>query len=204
MRHPTKNADLHGAVPDQSESALLILDLISDFAFDGGSMMLPRALAVAKRVARLKTRARAAGVPTIYVNDNFGRWRSSFDALIRHCTREGSPGAPIVNLIRPDALDYCVLKPKHSGFFATALATLLEYLGARRLLLTGASSHQCVLFTANDAYVRDFELAIPSDCICAATPQQTRFALRYFTSVLGADTRPSRALRLRRARRRRR
>ena len=75
--------------------------------------------------------------------------------------RKRIKGAPIVDILAPQPRDYCVLKPKHSGFFATALATLLEYIGVERLVLTGVATHQCVLFTANDAYVRDFKLHIP-------------------------------------------
>jgi nicotinamidase-related amidase len=65
----------------------------------------------------------------------------------------------------------------------------------RRLILTGVSSHQCVLFTATDAYVRDLALVIPSDCITAPAPGEKRLALRFFNEVLGADTRPSTSLR---------
>jgi isochorismate hydrolase len=134
-------------------------------------------------------------MPTVYVNDNMGRWRSDFPGMVRHCMRKGSRGEPVTRLLVPDKTDYCILKPKHSGFFATALDTLLTYIGARKLVLTGTSSHQCVLFTANDAYVRDLELHIPRDCICAASKPDTRVALQYFSTVLHADVRPSRELR---------
>ena len=73
----------------------------------------------------------------------------------------------------PDARDNCVLKPKHSAFFATLLDTLLAYMGAKKLILTGVSGNQCVLFTANDAYVRDLELHIPADCIASPTRRET-------------------------------
>jgi len=69
-------------------------------------------------------------------------------------------------------------------------------LEARRLILTGISSHQCVLFTANDAYVRDFELLIPRDCVTAPAQREADLALRYFNIVLGADTRPAASIRL--------
>jgi nicotinamidase-related amidase len=195
------NSDPSGLAPDRAATALIILDLISDFAFAGGGKVARAALPVAKRIARLKTRARAAGVPAIYVNDGLGRWRSDFPGLVRHCSRDGSRGAPIARVIAPAADDYCVLKPKHSGFYATPLETLLDFIGAKRLILTGVSSHQCVLFTANDAYVRDFALSIPRDCISARTPRDTRLALEYFTRVLGADVRASAALRFSRSRR---
>ena len=187
--------DLSGLAPSRSTTAIIILDLISDYSFEDGAKIARAALPVAKRIARLKARARKAGVPAIYVNDALGRWRSDFPGLVRHSLGEGSPGAAIVKEIAPAPDDYCVLKPKHSGFYATALETLLDYIGANRLILTGVSSHQCVLFTANDAYVRDLSLAIPRDCISARNVKDTRLALEYFTRVLGADVRTSTAIR---------
>ena len=186
--------DPHGLAPDRAATALLILDLISDFAFENGEAIARAALPVAKRIAKRKAR-----VPVIYVNDDVGRWRSDFPALVRRC-RESSNGAPIVEVIAPDPDDYCILKPKHSGFFATALDTILKTIGVSRLILTGVSSNQCVLFTANDAYIRDLELAIPRDCISAHKAADTALALRYFESVLAADIAVSSRVRLTAAR----
>jgi nicotinamidase-related amidase len=191
----TKHGSLHGSAPDRSPVALLILDMISDFRFEGGAAIARAALPVARQIARLADRARGVRVPVIFVNDNLGRWRSDFPAIVRHCARADSKGAGLVAVLEPQRQDYGILKPKHSGFYATPLATLLEYLGARTLVLTGASMHQCVLFTANDAYVRDYRLWIPADCVASRTRAQTRLASRYFRSVLGADMRPSRRIR---------
>jgi nicotinamidase-related amidase len=182
-----KNPDLHGSAPDKARDALLILDMISSFEFKDGARMFKRALPVANRIARLRDRATAAHVPVIYVNDNEGRWRSDIRGQFEASVRKGSRGAPIATLLRPRAQDYFILKPKHSGFYATPLGTLLEHLGARRLILAGISSHQCVLFTANDAYVRDFELVVPSDCIAAESTTMEKLARQYFRSVLGAS-----------------
>jgi nicotinamidase-related amidase len=179
---------------------LVILDLISDFEFEDGEKIFRAARPVAERIIRLKRRVKSAGIPVVYVNDAAGRWRSDFPAVFRHCSRAGARGAPIVNALAPEPDDYFILKPKHSGFFATPLDTLIEYMGAKRLILTGISSNQCVLFTANDAYVRDLELTIPKDCISARTHKDTKLALQYFTSVLDADIRPSTTLRFPRAR----
>ena len=195
-----KNPDLHGSAPDASDTVLLILDMISDFEFDDGPNVFRAALPLARRILRLKLRAKSARIPTIYVNDNIGRWRSDFGELVQHCSRDEMRGAPIVRLLAPDKDDYCILKPKHSGFFATPLDTLLQHIGAKRLILTGVSSNQCVLFTANDAYVRDLSLSIPRDCISAPSRRDTRFAIEYFSTVLGADLTRSTALKLRRRR----
>src|SRR4051812_36967173 len=181
--------DLHGSAPDDSPVALLIIDMINAFDFKGADPMLPRALAVAKAVARLKERARQAGVPVVYVNDNFGRWRSDFRQILEHVL--DSPGREIARLLQPHKDDYFVLKPKHSGFQFTTLGVLLEHLGARTLILTGVAGNFCVLFTAHDAYMRDYRLVVPQDCIASITEEDDRYALEHMAHVTKADVRPS-------------
>jgi nicotinamidase-related amidase len=174
--------------------ALLIIDMINAFDFDGAEAMLPRALAAAKATAALKQRARRAGVPVVYVNDNFGRWRSDFRSILMHCLREGVRGKPIAELLKPDEDDYFVLKPKHSGFQFTTLDVLLAHLGVETLILTGVAANFCVLFTAHDAYMRDYHLVVPSDCVASQTEADDRYALAHMANVTKADVRPSRAL----------
>ena len=186
-----KNKDLHGNAPDESEVALLLIDVINDIEFEGGEKLLRCALPAAKNIARLKKRAQQAGVPVIYVNDNFGRWRSDFKRIVTHCQRDDVRGRPVAELLAPDEDDYFVLKPKHSGFFSTALELLLKYLGARRLVLTGFAGNNCVLFTANDAYMRDYDLLIPADCTASIDPAENDYALRQMQEVLKADIRPA-------------
>ncbi len=186
--------DLHGAAPDECRVALLIIDMINAFDFEGADAMLPRALAAAKATAALKRRARHAGVPVVYVNDNFGRWRSDFRSTLDSCLREGMRGKPIAELLKPDEDDYFVLKPKHSGFQFTALEVLLAHLGAETLVLTGVAGNFCVLFTAHDAYMRDYHLVVPSDCIASQTEDDDRYALAHMAKVTKADTPPSSAI----------
>jgi nicotinamidase-related amidase len=186
-----KSEDLHGNAPDQSEIALVLIDVINDLEFEGGDELLRNALLAAKNIARLKQRAHEAGVPVIYVNDNFGRWRSDFKRIVSHCLQEGVRGRPIAELLQPDEDDYFVLKPKHSGFFSTTLELLLEHLGAHTLVLAGFAGNNCVLFTANDAYMRDYELLIPADCTASIKPAENENALRQMQEVLKADIRPS-------------
>jgi nicotinamidase-related amidase len=188
---PVKNQDLHGSAPDSSAVALLLIDFINDLEFEGGEKILERAVAAASRAAELKRRAKSCGVPAIYVNDNFGRWQSNFNNLIEHCLRDGVRGRPLVQRLLPEPDDYFVLKPKHSGFFSTTLDVLLDYLHARTLVLTGIATNVCVLFTANDAYMRDFHLAVPQDCVAALTDEEHRWALDQMERILKADTGPS-------------
>ncbi|MGV3531001.1 MAG: cysteine hydrolase family protein [Chthoniobacteraceae bacterium] len=182
--------DPTGCAPDQSPTVLLLIDVINDMEFDGGEDLFEHALPAAKEIAALKERAVAAGVPVIYVNDNFGRWRSDFRAQVKHCLADGVRGRPIAELLHPGERDYFVLKPKHSGFFASSLEILLRYLGARTLILTGFAGDICVLYTANDAYMRDFELIVPSDCIASETDGANRHALSQMQRFLKTKTCP--------------
>jgi len=184
---PRSSHDLHGSAPDKSEAALLLIDVINDFDFEEGDQLLQLALPVGKNIAELKKRAKAAGIPSIYVNDNFGRWQSDFKKIVAHCSREEAKGKSFVKLLLPDDDDYFVLKPKHSGFYSTTLELLLTHLGAKNLILTGIAGNNCVLFTANDAYMRDFKIFIPADCVVSNTEQENQHALKQMETVLKAD-----------------
>jgi nicotinamidase-related amidase len=135
-------------------TALLILDMVSEFTFPD-----------AKRVLR--------------------------------GARAPARGRDVVELIAP-ALDrdYFMFKPKHSAFFGTPLQSLLQRLGVRRLVLSGTTSHQCVLFTAMDAHVREYDLIVPADCVGAGSRAETRHALFIAARALGARTAVSTRLRL--------
>jgi nicotinamidase-related amidase len=195
MNHsPAKNPDLHGNVPENSPVALLLIDVINDMAFEGADALVRQAVPMARRIAALKQRARAANIPTVYVNDNFGRWRSDFRKLVDHVLNDGVPGEEVARILTPADDDYFVLKPKHSAFFATTLDTLLAYLRARTLILTGVAGNICILFSANDAYMRDYQLLVPSDCVASNTPEQNRNALQQIAQVLKGDLTPSEEL----------
>lgn len=165
-------------------TALLLIDVINDMAFDGSGALVEQAEDMAAPLARLKHRVAAAGVPAIYINDNFGQWRSDFRRTVAHCTARSSPGHRVSSRLRPTARDYFVLKPKHSGFFDTTLDTLLEALRIRRVILTGIAGNICVLFTANDAYMREYKILAPSDCIVSNTAAENDHALRQIETVL--------------------
>jgi nicotinamidase-related amidase len=180
-----------GSAERRRRTALLLIDVINDMAFPGSEMLVRLAEPMARRLRVLKRRARAAGIPTIYINDNFGKWRSDFRATVAHCLKATVPGHNVAKMLRPDAKDYFVLKPKQSAFYGTTLDTLLRDLGTRRLILTGIAGDNCVLFSANDAYMRDLKLYIPSDCIASNTEAENHYALQLMKKVVKADIRPS-------------
>jgi nicotinamidase-related amidase len=190
-RGPARNPDLHGNVPESSPVALLLIDVINDMDFEGAEALVRQAVPVAHRIAALKQRARAAKIPAIYINDNFGRWQSDFRKLVDHVLDDGMPGEEVARILEPAEDDYFVLKPKHSAFFETTLDTLLAYLGATTLILPGVAGNICILFSANDAYMRDYRVVVPSDCVASNTADENRNALQQIARVLKGDTTPS-------------
>ena len=183
--------DLHGSAPDDSGTVLLLIDVINDFEFPRGEELFQCALPIAGPIIKLKRRAKKAGIPAVYVNDNFGRWQSNFQQIVDHCLKKSVRGHSFVEQLVPEKQDYFVLKPKHSGFYQTPLELLLKHLGAKRLILTGLSTNSCVLFTANDAYMRDLQLMVPSDCVAACSNQEQENAIEQMQTMLNADVSPS-------------
>src|ERR1700746_1510851 len=106
---------------NRSSVALLLIDVINDFDFEQADDLLRQAVPMAKRIAFLKREAAQQQIPIVYVNDNFGQWKSDFRHTVEHCCTDNSRGRAISQALRPEASDYFVLKPKHSGFYATTL-----------------------------------------------------------------------------------
>ncbi len=170
MRHRTT------ARSRSRRSALLIIDMINRFDFPGGRALARRAQAIGPNVLQLREAHARKGWPVVYCNDNFGRWRSDFRTVVEACARTGE-GAEVVDLLRPGADDYFILKPKHSAFYSTALDLLLRSLRVRRVVLCGIAGDSCVQATAIDAHVRDYEVEIASDATASITPVRNRRAL---------------------------
>ena len=195
-KKPSRSSNKSVVVPVPG-TALLLIDVINDLAFEGSADLVAQAEPMASRLAALKRRAVAVGIPTLYVNDNFGKWRSDFRHTVAHCTSRSSPGRVVSQRLRPSSHDYFVLKPKHSGFFDTTLDTLLGALRARRVILTGIAGNICVLFTANDAYMRDLKIFAPRDCIVSNTAAENDAALGQIENVLKGNVTESTRLKFR-------
>lgn len=181
-----------------SRVALLLIDVINPMDFDGAQDLLGPAEAAARRIRDLKQRCREHGIPAIYVNDNYDCWHLGFADLVARLRAAEVPGRTLIDLLQPEpGGDFYILKPSHSGFFRTGLEVLLERLEARRLILTGFAGDICVLFTANDAYMRGFEVVVPADCIASESERANAHALAQMERLLKASVRPSAEIDLR-------
>lgn len=164
-------------------SALIILDMLNTFDFPEAKLLLPFAEKAADRIAFLKEKLKKKKIPVIYVNDNFGQWQADWRKIFEACTSQGCLGAGIAHRLKPEEDDYFILKPKHSGFYSTTLELLLEDLGVGTLILTGVAGNICVLFTANDAHMRDYKLIVPTDCTASNTKADNAFMLKQLANV---------------------
>jgi nicotinamidase-related amidase len=193
-----KTAMKQGArhVRHKSGLALVLIDVINHFEFPDGKSILRQALAIAPALARLKKRAREAGIPAIYVNDNFGQWRSDQSKLLQYCLRPEAAGRPFVEQLRPDDKDYFVLKPMHSAFYQTPLDLLLRELGASSIILSGLATNSCILCTAHDADMRHLNIIVPRDCCAARSAREHRQALEHIGAMTDASVVLSSSLRL--------
>jgi nicotinamidase-related amidase len=185
------NDDLHGSAPHKSRVALILIDVVNAMDFPTGKKLAKHAAPAANKILALKQRAKAANVPVVYANDNYGRWRSDFRATLQRASLPEMPGHDVSLLLAPDDDDYFVLKPKHSAFYGSSLELLLTYFGCRRVVLAGFAGDRCVRFTAEDAFLRDYEVIVASDGIASEEVRANREALAYMRTYLGVQTKTS-------------
>lgn len=173
-------------------SALLIIDIINDFQFKHGKALADKTATICPNIIKLKEMMQKKQQPIIYINDHYNLWQADYDKITAKC--RNSLSEPIIEALGPSDQDFFLIKPKHSAFFGTALHTLLSQLKVKHLILSGIAGNICVLFTANDAYMREFALSIPNDAIASADEQDNEYALRMMENVLKADVRPTEKL----------
>ncbi|HXH76187.1 MAG TPA: isochorismatase family cysteine hydrolase [Bacteriovoracaceae bacterium] len=167
------------------KKALLIIDMINKLDFPGGDKLLKQSLPVASNILKLKNKLKKHKVPVIYVNDNFGLWKASWQEVLEACESKECLGTELSQILKPEEDDYFVLKPKHSGFYSSNLEILLSDLKVGELILTGIAGNICVLFTANDAHMRGYKIHVPKNCIASNTKRDNDYALRQLSEVFG-------------------
>jgi nicotinamidase-related amidase len=187
-------ANTHSPAP--GGVGLLIIDMINALDFDGAEAIHRRTDDLTEAVLALRTAADEIGVPAVYVNDNYGQWHSDKSKIVAACSRPEARASAMVRKIAPRPDDYFVIKPQVSGFYATNLPVLLPKLGVNRLVLTGIAADICVLFTAADAHMREYELWIPRDAVLSESAERTDWALDIMRKSMGAQTRSTREMSL--------
>lgn len=172
----------------QNKTAVIMIDVINDFNFKHGDQLLSHTEKIVPQLLLLKKYARKNNFPIIYVNDHYKLWQADLQRIIKHC--KNHKNEMILHHLAPDASDYFLIKPKHSAFHQTALQALLFELGIKHLILCGLAGNICVLFTANDAYMREYSLSVPRDGIASNDTNDNDYAIKMMQNVLKANTTP--------------
>lgn len=173
------------------DRVLLLVDFINPLDFPGGEYLAPQAIEAARATAALKERLTAAGVITIFANDNYGIWQSDFHTMVATCLGMQGPAGEIARLLYPGPEDLTILKPRHSAFFASPLDLLLKEMQVRELVICGLATDICVQMTAMDAFLREYRTWVPADCTAAESAELKAASLDYMAKVLKCDTAPS-------------
>ena len=154
----------------------MVIDMINTYDFSDAERLIANAERAVPKIRGLADRARAEGVPVIYVNDNFGRWRSDRDALVEEVLR--GPHARLIEPIVPDDDALFVTKARHSIFYETPLEYLLRTEGIEEIVLTGQVTEQCILYSALDAHIRHLPVVVPRDAVAHIHDDLAQAALR--------------------------
>lgn len=171
-----------------NKTAILFIDVINHFNFDGGQKLLKNTKDILPNFVNLRAYAKKNNLPLIYINDHYGLWQADFNKIINHCKNEKSE--EVIETLKPDENDYFLIKPMHSAFFQTPLQSLLTELNCNHLLISGVAGDICILFTAKDAYMYNFKMHIPSNCMASEENDGNDYALYLMNSVMKADITP--------------
>lgn len=172
----------------KSKTALLIIDMLNTLDFSEGEKLRRHALPVAQKILKLKKRLAKKGIPIVYVNDNFGDWKSNWEEVFKTCVSAKSRGAEMAKILCPEKNDLFILKPRHSAFYSSNLEVFLKDMEIETLILTGIAGNICILFTAHDAHVRNYKIIVPRDCIASNTKTLNDQALNLMSTALKIKT----------------
>lgn len=143
--------------------ALILIDMINSYEHPDADVLIPSVRTVLPHIVGILDRARNKGVPVIYVNDNFGEWRSHHGEIV--ASAMAGARAELVRPVQPDAESLFVVKARHSIFYETPLAYLLTQLDVDHVILCGQVTEQCVLYSALDAHIRHLRVTIPENAV---------------------------------------
>jgi nicotinamidase-related amidase len=170
-----------------SRTALVVIDMINAYDFPDAEKVVPSA---EKVVPVIEEMIDGHDGPVIYVNDNFGHWRSQRDQLVEEALQGEHPD--LVEPIKPSDDALFIVKARHSIFYQTPLEYLLNQEDVGNLILTGQVTEQCVLYSALDAYIRHFDVRVPPDAVACIHEDLAEAALTMMERNMSADLTPAR------------
>jgi nicotinamidase-related amidase len=169
---------------DMADTALLVVDMLNAYRHPDAEFLTPNVAPIVEPLSELISRARSSDqVDLIYVNDNYGDFTADYGDIVKSALEGERPD--LVKPILPEAGCRIMTKVRHSAFYSTPLEYLLGQLGVQQVILTGQVTEQCILYSALDAYVRHFEVVVPTDAVAHIDDQLCDAALRMIERNMG-------------------
>ncbi|MFD6225834.1 isochorismatase family cysteine hydrolase [Streptomyces sp. NPDC060232] len=166
-------------------TALIVIDMLNTYDHEDADALVASVREALPGITTLLEHARASESPVVYVNDNFGEWRSHHGEILGAAL--AGRHRSLVEPIAPDENSLFVVKARHSIFFETPLAYLLGQLKVERLVLCGQVTEQCVLYSALDAHIRHFDVVVADGAVAHIDADLAEAALRMMSRNMSAD-----------------
>jgi nicotinamidase-related amidase len=167
------------------KSALIVVDMLNEYDHEDADVLVESARAALPGMRRLIERAGQEGTPVVYVNDNNGDWSAGRPELLARAV--AGRARDVVEPIAPGEGTWFIAKARHSIFYETQLEYLLREQEVERIVLVGQVTEQCILYSALDAYVRHFAVAVPRDAVAGIHRDLADCALRMMERNMRAE-----------------
>jgi nicotinamidase-related amidase len=136
--------------------AVIILDMAKGYGWLPGSF----GYEMVEHVKRLKDAAYAADVQVLHVNS----MRRPTDRINNIRMGPGTEAVEVIPELQPVDKDILIFKRYLSGFSHNDLDYTIRVMGIDTVVLAGASTDNCVLWTAADAHQLRYDVVLVDDC----------------------------------------
>lgn len=156
-----------------SKSALIIVDMVKDFTDEKGLVFYPQNRQVLPKIKKVLDFAREKDLLVIFLQHCYRKDKFDKNLInMRPNCIEGSGGEEIDEMLEVDEVkDYVIKKRRYSGFYGTDLDLVLRENKIENTIIVGTKTNCCIRATAMDAYYRDYNAIVLSDCV--ATNDET-------------------------------
>ena len=166
-------------------SAIVVIDMLNPYDHEDADLLAISVREALPAMREIVARAREEDVPVVYVNDNHDDWSACRPQLVERALQGRAP--ELVEPVAPAPDVGFIAKARHSIFYQTQLEYLLRQDEIERIVLVGQVTEQCILYSALDAYVRHFAVAVPRDAVAHIHEDLAEAALRMMERNMRAD-----------------
>jgi isochorismate hydrolase len=151
-----------------NNSALLIVDMQNYFTDENSHAFIPASKGIVENINCLIDKFLLNTSPIIYtlhhnVKGEDNAMNRFWGGALEKDTNDYRLDS---NLKIPDTA-IKIAKQSYDAFYRTELESVLNRLGVTRLIICGVHSHLCVETTARVAFVRNYDVVLPVDCIAS-------------------------------------